>query len=209
MEDKNFINENNHQEEPKNDFIQEVNLTVTLSFYNKEIENFRLPFYLEEFHSQFLSLYNISSPKVLSEPIYLIYQYSNEQGQIETAQAKTDAEYTLMLSRLKESKLEESHKIFVEASRYPPGVGREEPKDFEGEIRMVVERELKIAEENIKKSLVGKKVYKESTKRQNYKCSKCKEDIIGDMYREVMKDEDNFYCENCASHITLPLFVIH
>lgn len=216
MEDKNIINENNNpqeeqakNEEENQEQPQKLNLLVTLSYYNKEIENFPLPYFFDEFHFQFLSYYNISSPKNFDEPISIIYYYSNEQGEKETAQVKTSEQYTLMLSRIKESKLLEGKKIFVETSNYPPGVGREDPKDFEGEIKMVVERELKIAEENIKKNLVGKKYCNLSTKRQKNRCSKCNELIIGDMYKEVMKDEDSFYCEKCSNQISNPLFVIH
>lgn len=201
--DKGMINPPQEEKEDENELI------VTLSYCNKEIQKFHLPFFLDDFKSQFLSAYNINSPKILNEMISLFYVYQKEEGEKETVEVRSSDDYTLMISRVKDSKLPEGKKVVVETSRYPPGVGREEPKDFEDEIKTVVERELRVAEENIKKSLIGKKFCGESIKRQKNKCFKCKENIIGDMYKEVTKDEDNFCCGKCASQITTPLFIIH
>ena len=100
--------------------------------------------------------------------------------------------------------------IFIETEIIP--VHFEGPKsiEYEDEIKKVVERELLIAANNIKKCLTTNISLSNSKKVRKEICSDCKKQIIGFLYKKISPTEQNdYYCELCSMKVDAPLFKIN
>lgn len=190
-------------------FIKKDNLSVNLHFGKEVISNFRLPLEINEFKDNFRKLFGIDEKKKSDNEIAIFYTYAKEENEEKEIEVKNSSDYMIMIKRISQSESKDPSNVIVETSKYPPGVGREEPDNFEKEIKLVVERQLKIAEENILKSLLGNKTCYGSNIKQNYNCNKCNQAIVGDMYKDILADEEGYLCEKCSKTITTPVFIIN
>ena len=100
--------------------------------------------------------------------------------------------------------------IYVETKKIPVYFSGKKSIEFEDEIKNVVERELRIAANNIKKCLTTNLSLSNSKKVRTQCCEKCQEQIIGYLYKKVSPTENNaYYCELCSTTIEEPMFKIN
>ena len=71
-----------------------------------------------------------------------------------------------------------------------------------------MENEIKNATDRIINKLKFKSNKNEELKLQEKLCDICKNYILGDIYKQVFKVEEKYYCEKCALDIKEPLFII-
>ena len=119
---------------------------------------------------------------------------------------KTEEDYQNNIPKIKNINQEKEINIYID-------IENEEEKDilnFEENIEILVEKEIKDAANRIINSLKYKNTYdKDEYKVRDKMCGECGERIIGDMYKEANKTDEKYYCEKCAFSIEGPLFIIH
>ena len=114
-----------------------------------------------------------------------------------------------MLEHFLEAKDSKDKVVYVETKKLPVYFEGEKSIEFEDEIKKVVERELRIAANNIKKCLTTNLSLSNSKKVRIETCKKCNSQIIGYLYKAIDPNEDSYYCELCSSKIQTPLFKIN
>ena len=187
--------------------------TCKLSYMNNTINDFELPETLNEFRKKVKSLFLLESKN--NEDIVIMYIYhtdnDDDKDNDNLLEVKTDENYNLMLTRLKNNNIKDS-KISIETDKLPSIISRTNPNTFDKEIQSVILCELKAAGDRIKKYLSGnKKCYPltKKEKEEDFKiCCKCEKCIIGNSYRSVTDIEEKIYCEKCSYLQKDPIFII-
>lgn len=164
---------------------------------------------LDEFKTQFIKEYGLKGQFTEKDEINIYYKkIKEEENEQDREGTKIDilkeTDYQLMLKVFFEDK--KKKKIFIETKKLPIFLQGEEPLEFEDEIKNVVERELKIAGNNIMKCLTTNITYGSCKQIRNNICSKCNNQIIGCVYKKVDPNEEKFYCELCTSGLDFPIF---
>ena len=170
------------------------NTKITVSYLNNKIEDLELPLSLHEFRIKIKSIFQI--PNKLDE-IFIIYTIP-----------EMNEDYISLLKQIKSGEIEDDI-IFIETERVPEEISRETPETFEEEIECMIRTQLKAAAERIKKGLSGKRELIPSSNISNKMCCKCKNNIVGNVYRSVTDLEQKVYCEKCSYIPNTPMFVIH
>ena len=185
------------------------NTKITVSYLNNKIEDLDLPLSLHEFRIKIKSIFQI--PNKLDE-IFIIYTIPemNEEKQKKEKifEIKRNEDYISLLKQIKSGEIEDDI-IFIETERIPEEISRETPETFEEEIECMIRTQLKAAAERIKKGLSGKRELIPSSNINNKMCCKCKNNIVGNVYRSVTDLEQKVYCEKCSYIPNTPMFVIH
>ena len=189
-----------------------ANISANLSYCGLLVPNVQLKPTFSEFKNQFLSEFSLGnqlSEKDLKEKdaITLYYIKDNEKKFI-----NNDEDYKNMLDNLNLNKDDKKKStIFIETKIIPVHFDGPQSIEFEDEIKKVVERELLIAANNIKKCLTSNLTLSNSKKVRKEICQTCKRQIIGFLYKKIAPiDDDNiYYCELCSMKEDSPLFKIN
>ena len=185
------------------------NVKITLSYLNNKVKDFKLPPSLNEFRKNIKSIFQI--PNKLDE-IFITYiiEESNEKNKKKEKiiEIKRNEEYISLLKKINSDEIKDDI-IFIETERVPDEISRETPQTFEEEIDCLIRTHLRAAGERIKKGLSAKRQLYPSSYTRNKICSKCRQPIIGKIYRGVTELEQKSYCEKCSYNLNIPMFIIH
>lgn len=170
---------------------------------------------LQEFKNQFIKAYSLEDQITDSDEILISYGEplrGNNEVEIGAPREKTiietDSDYQTMLRDFFQDN-NKKRQIVIETKKLPVFFKGEKCFEFEDEIKQVVERELKIAGNNIKKCLTSNIKIGCNKQVRNLMCNMCKEQIIGCYYKKVSPDEDLNLCELCATKVNFPVFKIY
>ena len=197
----NEINENNE--------VKEVNnVKCELNYLNNSIKDFELPSSLYDFRKKVKRLFQIEDRD--EDDIIIKYIYCEENNKNEKLiEIKKIEEYTEMTQRIESGDVKDQL-LLIETGKVPSETSGKMPETFEDEIHCVIENELLAASDRIKKYLSGNKNINPSSKiHKNKACNKCGENIIGNVYKCVTSNEDQFYCKKCMLNQKEPTFIIH
>ena len=183
-----------------------VRTKADLNYCNCVISKVNLPNELEEFKKLFIEKFSLGNQ---------IKDY-NEKDAISVYYVKDDVKTLVDDQEKYHNMLEIFSKknektIFIETKILPTYFSTEKTAEFEEEIKNIVQRELNIAANNIKKCLTSNVTCSNCKKVRNLFCVNCKNQIIGYLYKKVSVNEDEqeeFYCELCANEVDFPLFQI-
>ena len=185
------------------------NVKITLSYLNNKVKDFKLPPSLNEFRKNIKSIFQI--PNKLDE-IFITYiiEESNEKNKKKEKiiEIKRNEEYISLLKKINSDEIKDDI-IFIETERVPDEISRETPQTFEEEIDCLIRTHLRAAGERIKKGLSAKRQLYPSSYTRNKICSKCRQPIIGKIFRGVTELEQKSYCEKCSYNLNIPMFIIH
>ena len=185
------------------------NVKITLSYLNNKVKDFKLPSSLYEFRKNIKSIFQI--PNKLDE-IFITYiiEESNEKNKKKEKiiEIKRNEEYISLLKKINSDEIKDDI-IFIETERVPDEISRETPQTFEEEIDCLIRTHLRAAGERIKKGLSAKRQLYPSSYTRNKICSKCRQPIIGKIFRGVTELEQKSYCEKCSYNLNIPMFIIH
>ena len=184
-----------------------IRTTAKLNYCNSVISNVNLPSELQEFKKLFVEKYSLGNQ----------IEDSNEEDAISVFYIKDDAKILVDNEEKYQKMLETFSKIndktiFIETKILPTYFQGEKATEFDEEIQKIVERELNIAANNIKKCLTTHVTCSNCKQVRNCCCSECKKQIIGYLYKKVSGNENEtniYYCELCASKVDFPLFQIY
>ena len=183
-----------------------IRTRANLNYLNCVISQVNLPNELEEFKKLFVEKFSLGNQ----------IKDCNEKDAISVFYVKEDVKTLVDDQEKYHNMLEifskiEKKTIFIETKILPTYFSTEKTNEFEEEIKNIVERELNIAANNIKKCLTSNATCSNCKKVRNMFCKKCEKQIIGYLYKKVSGDEnemDDYYCELCASEVDFPLFEI-
>ena len=184
------------------------NKKINISYLNNKISNFSLPSSLYEFRSTIKSLFQI--PNGIDE-IFIIYTREKKDKKKPKeifVEVKMEDEYASLLQKINSSEIKNDI-IYIETDRVPEEISREDSEKFEQEIENVINTHLKAAGERIKKELSRRREICPKSKIQKKTCSRCKNPIVGNIYRAVNDTAQKIYCEKCSYEPKVPMFVIH
>ena len=184
---------------------ENVKTTANISYIGCLIHNVHLATDLTEFKTQFIKEFHLEKLIKEDEDEITIYYKKGEKKN----DVKESEDYKTMLEHFLEAKDSKDKVVYVETKKLPVYFEGEKSIEFEDEIRKVVERELRIAANNIKKCLTTNLSLSNSKKVRIETCKKCKNQIIGYLYKKIDPNEDSYYCELCSSAIETPLFKIN
>ena len=178
-----------------------IKTKANLSYCGFQIPNVHLATNLSDFKTQFIKEYSLEDQIKESDSISLYYKLDTKKIDV-----KNELDYHKMLENFINSK---DNVIFIETVKIPIHFDGKKSMEFEDEIKKVVERELCIAANNIKKCLTTNLTLSNCKKIRNYNCKNCDRQIIGYIYKKVSpKENDAYYCEDCSLKIDTPLFKI-
>ena len=183
---------------------------VNLFYFNNTINDYELPESFLNFKEDIKELFHIDSN--LNNEIFLFYTYlENEKDKVKKINivVNTEDDYKTMRNRVQ--KEIENKTILIEIENGSVNIIRKNPETFEEEIQCVVEREIKKAAERIRKCLSSNSEKYSYSKKQDKICEKCNQIIYGNIYKNALKVEEKYYCENCAFNLKDddPMFIIH
>lgn len=188
-------NQENTSESPK------TNTFANLSYLGYILSNIELASKLSEFKQQFIKEYSLDKQISENDEIKIFY---GEKKEVEN-----DSDYQMMLNSFN-NKSDKNNIVYIETKIMPVYLKGGKSIEFEEEIKNVVERELLIAANNIKKCLTTNLSFSNSKKVRIQLCSKCNEQIIGYLYKKISPDEEDcYYCELCSTQVEEPLFKIN
>ena len=184
----------------------EINTTACISYIGCLVTNVNLATNLSEFKTQFIKDFKLDKLiKGNVDEVKLNYKKGGKTSNVED-----EDDYHNMLKYFVEDVNEVKERVvYVETEKIPVHFEGEKSIEFEDEIKNVVERELRIAANNIKKCLTTNLSLSNSKKVREEICKDCKKQIIGYLYKEVNPDEDSYYCELCSTKVEKPLFKIN
>ena len=185
------------------------NLKITVSYLNNNIKDLELPSSLYEFRKKIKSIFQI--PNKIDEIFitYTIDELNEEKKKKERIiEIKRNDEYISLLKKINSDEIKDDI-IFIETERVPDEISREISETFEDEIEYLIKTHLKAAGERIKKGLSAKRELYPSSNLQNKSCFKCKQQIVGIIYRGVNDLEQRPFCEKCSYQLNMPMFIIH
>ena len=189
--------------------MEDNNFLGTLFYSNSKISDYVFPESFEDFKSDIQKLFLIDS-RLINE-LSISYTLCKDKNKMQKkVVVKTEDEYKIMRKGI-ENEIKDKT-IIIEIEKNANNLRMKSPKTFEEQIQLVVERELKNASERIINSLSSdnKKLYPNLIMQdKTYKCGDCGKLIYGDIYKNAIKAEEKFYCENCSFKINEPMFIVH
>ena len=181
-----------------------IKTTANIIYCGYQLSNVHLGKDLDEFKTQFINLFSLENLLSNKEENNMTITYIDEKESKKAINSSED--YIEMLKFFMETKNKKI--IYVETKKIPVHFEGVKSVEFEDEINKVVERELLIAANNIKKCLTTNITYGNSKKVRDQICNKCREQIIGNLYKKVSENNE-YYCEKCSNDINEPLFKIN
>ena len=138
--------------------------TANIIYCGYELSNVHLGKDLDEFKTQFINLFSLESLLSNKDITTITYKDERENKKV----INNDEDYIEMLKFFIETKNKKI--IYIETEKMPVYFEGEKSVEFEDEINKVVERELLIAANNIKKCLTTNISYGNSKKIRNESC---------------------------------------
>ena len=182
----------------------EIKTVASISYCGYQLPNIHLSTDLDEFKKQFKKEFSLEN--ILNENDKMDIYYLDESGKKINIEKNLD--YTEMLKSFTSSNKKKI--VFIETKKIPVSFEGGKSIEFEDEITKVVERELRIAANNIKKCLTTNLTLTNSPKVRNEYCDECNKQIIGCLYKKISPTENKkCYCELCSNNIDGPLFKIN
>ena len=180
-----------------------TNLKATISYCGYQLRDFSLPSEYSDFKTQLKNTFSLEQILQEDDPIKIIYKDDKENKEV-----NDDSDYKTMIEYISGKK--GNVIVYMETEKMPVSFEGGNSIEFEDEIKKVVERELRIAANNIKKCLTTNISLSNSKKVRTQCCKECKKQIIGYLYKAIDKEnEDSYYCELCSTNIDTPLFKIN
>ena len=177
--------------------------TTTISYCGYQLKDFSLPSDYSDFKIQLKKTFSLEQILKEDDPIKIHYKDDKENKEV-----NDDSDYNSMVEYISGKK--GNAIVYVETEKIPVSFEGGNSIEFEDEIKKVVERELRIAANNIKKCLTTNISLSNSKKVRTQCCKGCKKQIIGYLYKAIDKEnEDSYYCELCSTNIDTPLFKIN
>ena len=182
----------------KEENIIEKKFTINIHYLSSKLNNYTFPYYLKDFKTELISIFNFSSNDI-EQLNYTLQENINNKTILDF---KTDEAYKKEISKIKTMNENEDINIYIENNKI-------EDDNFEENIKALVENEIKGAADRI----INKLKYQGYNKKQEIKirekrCQLCNEFIEGNMYKTLLDDNEQFYCENCSIDIKDPLFIV-
>ena len=182
----------------KDEIIIEKKFTINIHYLNSKLNNYTFPYNLKDFKKDLISIFNISSNDI-EQLNYTIQENVNNNNILDF---KTEEAYKKEISNLKTMNKNKDINIYIENNNI-------EDDNFEENIKSLVENEIKGAADRI----INRLKYKGNNKKQEIKirekrCQLCNKYIEGNMYKTLLDDNEQFYCENCSIDIQDPLFIV-
>ena len=165
--------------------------SINIFYLNSCVNDYKFPESFQDFKEYIISTFNLSQNSIDK----LNYSYENKKN----FKMKTEEEYKNEISKLKTLNKIKDINVYIEFI---------ENENFEANIKLLVENEIKNATDRIINKLKFKSNKNEELKLQEKSCNICKNYIFGDIYKQVFKVEEKYYCEKCALDIKEPLFII-
>ena len=184
----------------------DISTRINLNYCNCVISNVELKNDLREFKKSFVEKFSLEKQIIdfnEKDAISVFYKKGNEKILV-----NDEENYRDMLENFNKIN---NKTIFIETKILPTYFKGEKTTDFEDEMKKIVERELNIASNNIKKCLTLNTTCSNCKKVRNSFCVNCKNQIIGYLYKKVSVEEneqEEYYCELCASEVDFLLFQI-
>ena len=169
-----------------------------VSYCDLAISDFKLPQKLSEFTEEFIKQFGLVNQIKPSE-IKSIHYNGNE--------IQDESSYNTMLTEIASKKNGET--IFVKTEKVPQHFEGEKSIDFEEEIKKLVEKEFKVAANNIKEGLTNHLSLSNCKKIRIEMCSKCNKQIVGYLFKKVSCEKDENFCELCSTKVMEPMFKIY
>ena len=182
---------------------EKIKTTANLSYCGYEIPNVHIATNLSEFKTQFIKEYSLQNQIKEDDNISISYKEDEKKIII-----NNEEDYHKMLENFINSQKDKI--IYIDTEKIPVHFDGQKSIEFEDEIKKVVERELLIAANNIKKCLTTNLSISNSQKIRIQSCVNCKKQIIGYLYKAIKPlERDKYYCELCSIDSDVPLFKIN
>ena len=176
---------------------------ATISYCGYQLKDFSFPSDYSDFKIQLKKTFSLEQILKEDDPIKIHYKEDKENKEV-----NNDSDYNAMVKYISTKK--DSVIVYMETEKIPVSFEGGNSIEFEDEIKKVVERELRIAANNIKKCLTTNISLSNSKKVRTQCCKVCNKQIIGYLYKAIDKEnEDSYYCELCSTNIETPLFKIN
>ena len=187
------------------DSEDKIKITANIYYCNFPKSNVCLATNLSDFKTQFINEFSLQNQLTEKDEISIYY---NEEGKKEKKiEVKEQSDYQAMLQSFSNPKAIKN--VYVETEKIPVFFQGDKSIEFEDEIKKVVERELRIAANKIKKCLTTNLSLSNSKKVRTQSCEGCQKQIIGYLYKKISPTEnDSYYCELCSTKVDTPMFKI-
>ena len=173
-----------------------------ISYCGYQLKDFPLPSDYSDFKIQLKRTFSLEQILKEDDPIKIHYKEDKNNKEV-----NDDSDYKAMVEYISKKG---NAIVYMETEKIPVSFEGGNSIEFEDEIKKVVERELRIAANNIKKCLTTNISLSNSKKVRTQCCKECKKQIIGYLYKAIDKEnEDSYYCELCSTNIDTPLFKIN
>lgn len=193
----------------KSEITNKERVKSNLNYCGCIIRDVHLAQSLQEFKNQFIEQFSLEDQITEGDEITIHYDKSNNEGALQDKiYIENDTDYQNMLKDFFQDKKEKT--IYIDTKKLPVYFTGDKTYEFEDEIKNVVQREFKIAGNNIKKCLTTHVSVGNCKQVRNLTCSNCNNQIIGCYYKKLApSDKDEHFCEMCASEIDYPCFKIY
>lgn len=207
------------EQELNDDIIEEPaeneKIISDLVYFDYTKKDITLPKNFGGFKLKFIKEYAVEKQIFKKDKMLLNYikEINDKPAPVEV---ETEEDYQEMMKYFLEKKEKDKNKekankpvIRVDTEKIPLDLKMEEPIEFEDEIKNYIKKEIKILNATIIKQLTTNAKYTECKQPREEICQKCEKQIIGYLFKDVGSDEMNFYCENCAKEVEIPVFKIN
>ena len=146
--------------------------TTTISYCGYQLKDFSLPSDYSDFKIQLKKTFSLEQILKEDDPIKIHYKDDKENKEV-----NDDSDYNAMVEYISGKK--GNAIVYVETEKIPVSFEGGNSIEFEDEIKKVVERELRIAANNIKKCLTTNISLSNSKKVRTQCCKECKKQDKG------------------------------
>ena len=167
--------------------------SINIFYSNSKINDYSFPESFQTFKENIILIFNLP-PNSIEQ---LNYFYDKEK----TFNIKTKEDYKNETSKIKEINKVKDINIYIEYEE-------NNSENFEENIKSLVEYEIKSAADRIIDGLKFNRNKNEELKKQEKICYICNNFIVGDIFIEIVDDEEKCYCEKCSLDIKEPLFIV-
>jgi len=181
-------------------------LKANIYSFNNTLKDFELPSTMDEFKDKIKHFFLLQQN--INDNLYILYYEKIGQEKKERpSEVKNEDDYHTLLKMIKDGKVWDTT-IFIDTNKIPSDICSKESENFEEEIKLVIETQLKAAGERIKKYLSGNTNMFANSKIQKRCCDNCYRSINGTIFKSVTDIDEKFYCEKCSEKKE-PTFIIH
>ena len=180
----------------KDNNLIEKEFSTNIFYLNSKLNDFSFPESFQIFKEKIFKVFNFPSNEI--EKLNFFYEKEKEKY----FNIKTEEEYKNEITKIKAINKNKNLDIYIEFNN-------NNNDDFEENIKMLVENEIKNASDRIINGLRFKNRKYKELKKQDKICEECNNFILGDIFIKVDDDKEIYYCEKCSFDIEEPLFIVH